>query len=76
MSFQSYLTYFLQCDTKEDILKNVSTAFVHTMQVIGIQNYTGQHWPSLYGQENTEALNKTFYYYYLSLISYFDSYQP
>ncbi len=41
----------LMQNTKEAILKKVSTIFVHTMKVIGIQNNTGPHWLSLYRQK-------------------------
>lgn len=37
------LLFFLMQNTKEAILKKVSTIFVHTMKVIGIQNNTGSH---------------------------------
>ncbi len=42
--FKNSLTFFLLWKTKEDILRNVTTAFVHTMKVNGFQNNFGLHW--------------------------------
>ncbi len=41
--FKNSLTFFLLWKTK-DILRNVTTAFVHTMKVNGFQNNFGLHW--------------------------------
>ncbi len=64
MLFQTCMIDFLLLNTKEDILKNVSTVFAYPIKVSKVQqhNITRPFWLSLYGQINTETLSKISYF--------------
>lgn len=46
MSFHTCMTFILQHN-----LKSVLTVFFNTVEVSGVQNDTGPHWLSFYGQK-------------------------